>query len=93
VLQVLAGDLEEAICLHAIYYALWLRFSALPERYNYRMKSAEVLFYPLRPEFVESTYHLYRATKNPFYLHVGMDVLHSLNNYSRVQLVACTSPV
>jgi len=83
--QVLAGDLEEAICLHAIYYALWLRFSALPERYNYQMKSAEVLFYPLRPEFIESTYHLYRATKNPFYLHVGMDVLQSLNNYSKVQ--------
>jgi len=83
--QVLAGDLEEAICLHAVYYALWLRFSALPERYNWQMQAPEVLFYPLRPEFIESTYHLYRATKNPFYLHVGMDVLHSLNNYTKVQ--------
>ena len=83
--QVLAGDLEEAICLHAVYYALWLRFNALPERYNWQMQVPEVLFYPLRPEFIESTYYLYRATKNPFYLHVGMDVLHSLNNYTKVQ--------
>jgi len=83
--QVLAGDLEEAICLHAVYYTLWLRFNALPERYNWQMQVPEVLFYPLRPEFIESTYYLYRATKNPFYLHVGMDVLNSLNNYTKVQ--------
>jgi len=82
---VLAGDLEEAICLHAVYYALWLRFNALPERYNWHMQVPEVLFYPLRPEFIESTYYLYRATKNPFYLHVGVDVLNSLNNYTKVQ--------
>ena len=42
-------------------------------------------FYPLRPELVESTYLLYRATKNPFYLHVGRDILHSLNNHTRAK--------
>ena len=42
-------------------------------------------FYPLRPELVESTYLLYRATKNPFYLHVGRDILYSLNNHTRAK--------
>lgn len=42
-------------------------------------------FYPLRPELAESTYMLYRATQNPFYLRVGFDILHSLNTFARVK--------
>ncbi|KAJ8378960.1 hypothetical protein AAFF_G00232540 [Aldrovandia affinis] len=84
-LQVLNGDVENAICLHAFYYAIWKRFGALPERYNWQLQTPDVLFYPLRPELVESTYLLYQATKNPFYLHVGMDILQSLEKYTKVR--------
>lgn len=31
-----------------------------------------------RPEFIESTYYLYRATKDPWYLHVGEMVLRDI---------------
>lgn len=82
-IQVLTGDIEEAICSHALYYAIWRRFGALPERFNWLRASPELSFYPLRPELVESTYLLYRATKNPFYLHVGRDILRSLNNHTK----------
>ncbi|XP_067907569.1 ER degradation-enhancing alpha-mannosidase-like protein 1 isoform X3 [Heterodontus francisci] len=84
-LQVLTGDVEDAICLHAFYYAIWKRFGALPERYNWQLQAPDVMFYPLRPELVESTYLLYQATKNPFYLHVGMDILQSLEKYTKVR--------
>uniref|UniRef100_A0A4W3INM0 alpha-1,2-Mannosidase n=1 Tax=Callorhinchus milii TaxID=7868 RepID=A0A4W3INM0_CALMI len=84
-LQVLMGDVEDAICLHAFYYAIWKRFGALPERYNWQLQAPDVMFYPLRPELVESTYLLYQATKNPFYLHVGMDILESLEKYTKVR--------
>ncbi|XP_061730614.1 ER degradation-enhancing alpha-mannosidase-like protein 1 [Nerophis ophidion] len=84
-LQVLNGDVENAICLHAFYYAIWKRFGALPERYNWQRKAADVLFYPLRPELAESTYLLYQATKNPFYLHVGMDIIQSLDKNTKVR--------
>uniref|UniRef100_W5LCT1 alpha-1,2-Mannosidase n=1 Tax=Astyanax mexicanus TaxID=7994 RepID=W5LCT1_ASTMX len=84
-LQVLNGDVENAICLHAFYYAIWRRFGALPERYNWQLQAPDVLFYPLRPELVESTYLLYQATKNPFYLHVGMDILQSLETNTKVK--------
>lgn len=84
-LQVLNGDVENAICLHAFYYAIWKRFGALPERYNWQLQAPDVLFYPLRPELVESTYLLYQATKNPFYLHVGMDILQSLEKNAKVR--------
>lgn len=39
-------------------------------------------WYPLRPEFIESTYHLYRATKDPFYLRIGEDFLERLREHS-----------
>lgn len=60
-MQVLAGDLEEAICTHAIYYSIWRRYSALPERFDWNTKTPNVKFYPLRPELVESTYLLYQV--------------------------------
>jgi len=44
-----------------------------------------VLFYPLRPELAESTYFLYQATKNPFYLHVGRELVQSLNTHARAR--------
>lgn len=40
--------------------------------------SVPLEWYPLRPEFIESTYFLYRATKDPFYLNIGLAVLESL---------------
>ncbi|KAL1236200.1 ER degradation-enhancing alpha-mannosidase-like protein [Trichinella spiralis] len=83
--QVLYGDLEEAICMHALYYTIWRKYNALPERFNWHYKVAEIAFYPLRPEFIESTYFLYLATKNPFYLHVGKEVAESLEKYTKTK--------
>jgi len=59
--QVLHGDIEEAICTHALYYSIWKRYGVLPERWNWQRLSADVTFYPLRPELVESTYLLYQV--------------------------------
>lgn len=64
-LQVLIGDVEDAICLHAFYYAIWKRYGALPERYNWQLQAPDVFFYPLRPELVESTYLLYQVRSGP----------------------------
>ncbi|KAG8921411.1 alpha mannosidase-like protein, partial [Tulasnella sp. 417] len=77
-LQVLAGDVENAIKSHLVYWNLWRRFSAIPETFNIVSKEGITLGYPLRPEFIESTYFLYRATKDPFYLSVGERVLRDL---------------
>ncbi|XP_005089315.1 ER degradation-enhancing alpha-mannosidase-like protein 1 [Aplysia californica] len=88
--QVLNGDIEEAICSHALYYAIWQRYEALPERYNWQLKAPDIRFYPLRPELIESTYFLYQATKNPFYLHVGRDILNSINEHTKERCGFCT---
>jgi len=39
--------------------------------------------YPLRPEIVESTYYLYRYTKDPKYLEMGKTFFEDLKKYCR----------
>ena len=40
--QVLAGDVDEAICHHAIYYSMWRKYGCLPERYNWQLEAPDV---------------------------------------------------
>ena len=42
-----------------------------------------LLQYPLRPELLESAYHLYRATGDPFWQELGADALLSLKTFAR----------
>ena len=60
-LQVLFGDVELATKPHLLYYTLWQRFGALPERFNFQTKETPIASYPLRPELIESTYMLYQV--------------------------------
>ncbi|PPQ77269.1 hypothetical protein CVT25_010851 [Psilocybe cyanescens] len=83
-LQVLAGDVQNAIKLHMIYYNLWRQYSGLPEVYDTNYKQATSHSYPLRPEFIESTWYLYRATRDPFYLEVGERVLFDITTRAKV---------
>ena len=39
----------------------------------------------LRPEFIESTYFLYKATEDPHYLTVGKKAMRALQKYARVE--------
>ncbi|KAJ7179244.1 alpha mannosidase-like protein [Mycena filopes] len=83
-LQVLAGDVQSAIKLHMIYYNLWRKHSGLPEVYDTNFKQATSHQYPLRPEFIESTWYLYRATGDSFYLDVGERVLFDITTRAKV---------
>jgi hypothetical protein len=79
-LLVLAGELEEAIESHLLWSALWTRYSALPERWMVGSSYIDPNFkhWAGRPEFIESTFHLYQATKDPYYLHVGEMTLRDI---------------
>ncbi|KLU88521.1 hypothetical protein MAPG_07506 [Magnaporthiopsis poae ATCC 64411] len=84
-LLTLAGELEEAIETNLLYAAVWTKYAALPERWSTRDKTVEsgLGWWPLRPEFIESTYYLYRATNDPWYLYVGEMVLRDVNRRCR----------
>ncbi|XP_014671067.1 PREDICTED: ER degradation-enhancing alpha-mannosidase-like protein 3 [Priapulus caudatus] len=82
-LQVLFGDIKPAIETHEMLYQVIQRHKFLPEAFTTEFK---VYWgqHPLRPEFIESTYFLYKATGDAHYLEVGRSVLESLNQYARV---------
>ena len=75
-----AGHVDEAAETHLLQTALWTRFSGLPERWNLVTGGIEggLGWWVGRPEFIESTYHIYRATEDPWYLYVGEMVLRDI---------------
>jgi mannosidase alpha-like ER degradation enhancer 2 len=67
----LGGDLKRAKLLQDSSFRMW-RFGGIePEEFDYRARKITSPGYPLRPEIVESTYYLYRYTKDEKYLHMG----------------------
>jgi ER degradation enhancer, mannosidase alpha-like 1 len=77
-LQVLVGDLESAKRYHQYLFTLWRKFGLLPDGFDSRTRSTTDPNYPLRPELFESTYFLYQATKNHYYLEVGASLLRDI---------------
>ncbi|TKA76941.1 hypothetical protein B0A49_02729 [Cryomyces minteri] len=75
-----AGELDEAIETHLTHTALWTRYNALPERWSTATGNIEsgLRWWGGRPEFIESTWYLHRATQDPWYLHVGEMVLRDI---------------
>uniref|UniRef100_A0A8D3CM11 alpha-1,2-Mannosidase n=1 Tax=Scophthalmus maximus TaxID=52904 RepID=A0A8D3CM11_SCOMX len=72
-LQVLKGDIRPAIETHEMLYQAFTT--------DFRVHWAQ---HPLRPEFAESTYFLYKATGDPYYLEAGRTILDNLNRFARV---------
>ncbi|KAG7235694.1 hypothetical protein INR49_002324 [Caranx melampygus] len=82
-LQVLKGDIRPAIETHEMLYQVTKKHNFLPEAFttDFRVHWAQ---HPLRPEFAESTYFLYKATGDPYYLEAGRTILDNLNRFARM---------
>ncbi|XP_019876061.2 ER degradation-enhancing alpha-mannosidase-like protein 3 [Aethina tumida] len=82
-LQVLKGDIKPAVETHEMLYQVMRRHKFIPEAFttDFQVHWGN---HPLRPEFLESTYFLYGATNDPYYLEVGRTVLRTLQRYARV---------
>ncbi|KAL9237769.1 hypothetical protein vseg_012278 [Gypsophila vaccaria] len=90
-LQVLAGDIDPAIRTHAAFFGVWKRYGFTPEGFNLATLTVQhgQKSYPLRPELAESTYWLYKATRDPRYLDVGRDIVTSLQYGARCPCGYC----
>lgn len=77
------GDIKPAVETHEMLYQVMQRHNFIPEAFttDFQVHWGQ---HPLRPEFLESTYFLYTATNDPYYLQVGKNVLKSLQKYARV---------
>nr|XP_043636110.1 alpha-mannosidase I MNS5 [Erigeron canadensis] len=85
--QVLVGDITAANLTHREFFRVWKKFGVLPERYllDHQIVHPTEKYYPLRPELAESTYYLYQATKDPWYMEVGEAIVNSLNLHTKVE--------
>ena len=82
-LLALAGDARRAERLQASCLKMWLLHGIEPEVLDYRTMRVVHPAYPLRPEIIESAYHLHRRTKDPAYLEMGVTFLEGLRAHCR----------
>ncbi|KAK6929875.1 Glycoside hydrolase family 47 [Dillenia turbinata] len=89
--KVLAGDIDPAIRTHAAFFGVWKKYGFTPEGFNLPTLSVQYAqkSYPLRPELMESTYWLYKATRDPRYLNAGRDMVASLQYGARCPCGYC----
>ncbi|GAB6019210.1 ER degradation-enhancing alpha-mannosidase-like protein 1 [Chamberlinius hualienensis] len=84
-LLTLVGDIDVALKAIYNYHQVWKQFGFTPEFYN--IPNAEPNNnregYPLRPELIESIMYLYKATKDPNLMTMGIDILESIEHSAK----------
>jgi hypothetical protein len=80
-----SGDVEHAARLQDSSFAMWNLHGIEPEVYDYRAKKVTYGGYPLRPEIVESTWYLYRATGDRKYLAMGRKLFEDFVKHCRTE--------
>jgi ER degradation enhancer, mannosidase alpha-like 2 len=81
----LSGDLKRAQRLQDSSFRMWNHEGIEPEEFDYRARKIVSPGYPLRPEIVESTYYLYRYTKDPKYLLMGEKLWRDFVKHCRTE--------
>ncbi|GJQ21975.1 MAG: hypothetical protein HBSIN02_23300 [Bacteroidia bacterium] len=81
---VLAGDVPTAARLQESCFKMWNRHGIEPEEFDYGTMEPARPRYFLNPEIMESTYYLYQATRDPYYLMMGKTIFDSLRVHCRV---------
>ncbi|XP_059170885.1 uncharacterized protein LOC131952295 [Physella acuta] len=84
-IQAILGDIEDGMKTIHNFHQVWRQYGFTPEYYN--IPKADVHQgregYPLRPEIIESVMYLYQATKDPYLLEMGVDIVESIEHSAR----------
>ncbi|OWF51949.1 ER degradation-enhancing alpha-mannosidase-like protein 2 [Mizuhopecten yessoensis] len=86
-IQSMLGNIDGAMKTMHNFHQVWKQYGFTPEYYN--IPKNEVHNgregYPLRPELIESAMYLYRATKDPYLLEIGIDILESIEHSTKTK--------
>ncbi|VDK81154.1 unnamed protein product [Litomosoides sigmodontis] len=84
-LLALTGDVDDAQRIIYQYSQVIRQYGFPPEFFNLPKQEAvsKRAGYPLRPEFVESLYYVYRATKDPLLLEIAAEVVDAIEHSCR----------
>jgi len=77
------GELRDAARTLNAFYAVWREHRMMPEQFDFRRWIVIGSSSPLRPELIEATLHLWRATGDDSWRWAALDVLHSLERWTR----------
>ena len=83
-LQVMKGDISGAIRSFLPFFAISSIYTFVPEAFTGTFK-IHWPYFSLRPEYIESAYFLYKATKNDFFLHIGKQFLLNIERHCKVK--------
>ena len=81
----LSGDLKRARRLQDSSFRMWNHAGIEPEEFDYRARKITSPAYHLRPEIVESTYYLYRYTKDSRYMVMGEKLWRDFVKHCRTE--------
>lgn len=84
-LQVLAGHVLEAEESFFVLEELWSRHKMLPDMFDTARNKflSHSHGYPLRPELIESAYHVFTATGKQKYVKFVKEAFYALQNYTK----------
>ena len=80
-----AGDVETAKHLQDANFHMWTHFNMEPEEFNYKTDSITSAWYVLRPENIESSFYLYRATSHYEYLWMVKVMIENIFEHCRTE--------
>lgn len=80
----LGGDIKTAEQIQKSCYRMWTNFGIEPEEMDYTTFEVISPYYILRPENIESSFYLYRKTKDQKYLEMGKTFFDSILRYCKM---------
>lgn len=81
---VLEGKTAEAEALQASIYKMWMMEGIEPESIDYKKMEIMSSYYMIRPEAIESTYYVWKATGDDKYYEMGKTMFESIEKYCQV---------
>jgi Glycosyl hydrolase family 47 len=85
-LLALSGDLPRAEASEAAWDTVWSRHGLIPMEYDYDAQRVTNPHYELNPELIESTFYLWRLTRDPRYLAMEARYYADLRRYCRTDI-------
>lgn len=86
---ILDGDNERAEKLQESIFKMWTLHGIEPERIDYSNMKVVSPYYMARPEAIESTYYVWKATGNDKYYQQGKTMFESIEKYCQLDNGYC----
>lgn len=82
---VLEGDTARAKRLQESIFKMWTQHGIEPELIDYTTMEVKMPYYMIRPEAIEATYYVWKATGDPKYYEMGKTMFESIERYCQTE--------